>query len=93
MSTEEYQENGIQKKLFESILCWCRRQIRAKQMETEQKPIYTFLTGGSWSGKSHLVKTIVNMAKRELQPICGSPDQTTVLITAPTGIAALNIDG
>ena len=98
MSTKEYQENvrslnSMQKKLFESILCWCRRQVRAKKMEKEEKPFYTFLTGGAGTGKSHLVKTIVNMVKRELRPICDSPDETTVLITAPTGIAALNIDG
>ena len=33
------------------------------------------------------------MVKRERRHICDSPDETTVLITAPTGIAVLNIDG
>ena len=33
------------------------------------------------------------MVGRELRPICESPDSPSVLLTAPTGIAATNING
>ena len=33
------------------------------------------------------------MMRRELQPLCEDPEAVTVLVTAPTGVAAASIDG
>ena len=52
-----------------------------------------FLTGGAGTGKSHLVKAVVSMMRRELQVLCEDPEAVTVLVTAPTGVAAASIDG
>ena len=52
-----------------------------------------FVTEGAVTGKSHLIKEVQNMAGKELHPICDSADEVTVLIAAPTGIAALNVKG
>ncbi|MES9905197.1 MAG: AAA family ATPase [Sedimenticola sp.] len=97
-STEDYLStvrsfNNRYKQLFEMILSWCRKQVFAMKNDIKEPPFYTFVTGGAGTGKCHLIRTIVKMVDRELRPICNSPDKYTVLTMAPTGIAALNIDG
>ena len=52
-----------------------------------------FVTEGAVTGKSHLIKAVQNMSRKELHPICDSTDEVTVLIAAPTGIASLNVEG
>jgi hypothetical protein len=52
----------------------------------EVKPIYVFITGGGGAGKSH---TAVKTFKHP--PF--NPELPTVILLAPTGVAAINIDG
>ena len=85
--------NDQQKIFFDWVHSWCRQQVQSKKSGKLVKPFHKFLTGGAGTGKSHLVRTIVDMAQRELCALSESPDQLTVLVMAPTGIAALNIDG
>ena len=56
------------------------------------EPIHLFVTGGAEVGKSHIVKCIYNVAHKLLRS-SGSPDDTTLLLLAPTGTAAHNICG
>ena len=62
-----------------------------KPVEIEQ--IYLFLTGGGGAGKSHLVKTIYHTAVKTFRHPPINPELPTVLLMAPTGVAAINIDG
>ena len=52
-----------------------------------------FITGGAGAGKSHLIKTIYHTISKTFRYAPMNPDKPTVLLTAPTGVAAINIDG
>ena len=58
----------------------------------EVEPIYLFLTGGGGAGKSHLVKTIYHTAVKRFRHAPFNLELPTVLLMAPTGVAAINID-
>ncbi|XP_078794017.1 uncharacterized protein LOC144987963 isoform X2 [Oryzias latipes] len=47
--------------------------------------------GGAGTGKSHLIRAIQYEATRLLSPLCLQPDAVSVLLTAPTGIAAYSL--
>ena len=57
------------------------------------QPVYLFLTGGGGAGKSHLIKTIYHTVVKTFRHSPRNPDLQTVLLMAPTGVAAVNIDG
>ena len=59
----------------------------------ELEPIYLFITGGAAAGKSHLIKTIYHTVTKTLSHASMNPELPTVLLMAPTGVAAINIDG
>ena len=52
-----------------------------------------FITGGAGTGKSHLIKTIFASISKTLS--YGSPQikKPNILLLAPTGVAAVNING
>ena len=85
--------NVQQRQLFECKLEWCRSYTQGRTTGSKPEPFYTFLTGGAGTGKSVLIKAIYNMAGRELRAEGDSPDDCTVLLLAPTGTAAFNING
>ena len=87
--------NPEQRCAYDMVLSWCRQLI--KNMNSlkpfEVKPIYLFLTGGGGAGKSHLIKTIYHTAVKTFRHPPFNPELATVLLLAPTGVAAINIDG
>ena len=98
MPTEQYQHlvqslNTEQRQIYDRIHLWCREVLQGRKTGITPPPFYMFVTGGAGTGKSHLIKAVQNMARKELHPICDSADEVTVLIAAPTGIAALNVEG
>ena len=59
----------------------------------EVKPFYIFLTGGSGVAKSHAIKTITMSLNKGLMCNSVNPYKPRALILAPTGVAAINING
>ena len=57
------------------------------------KPFHFFLIGGAGVGKSHLIKTIYMSISKVLIYQGDNSEQPMTLLLAPTGVAAINIDG
>ena len=57
------------------------------------EPIYLFITGGGGARKSHLIKTIYHTVIKTFRYGGMNPENPTVLLSAPTGVAAINING
>ncbi|XP_071142171.1 uncharacterized protein [Mytilus edulis] len=83
------QLNEKQQEIYYEIRKWCIDVTLNKEPE----PFHLFLTGGAGTGKTHLVRCIYHEANRILSKTASTPDATSVLLTAPTGTAAFNIEG
>ncbi|XP_063411255.1 uncharacterized protein LOC134694188 [Mytilus trossulus] len=81
--------NEKQKRIFFKIREWCNFKVNGKN----PPPFHVFVTGGAGTGKSHLIKCLYYEATRILAHCSPNPDDLTVLLTAPTGTAAFNING
>ena len=81
--------NVKQKQVFYKIRQWCLDKTIGKHI----KPFNVFVTGGAGTGKSHLIKAIYYEATRLFARMMENPDDVSVLLTAPTGVAAFNING
>ncbi|XP_048251539.1 uncharacterized protein LOC125379306 [Haliotis rufescens] len=79
--------NDEQSDVFYKIRQWCLDKKKGKNSEA----FHLFLTGGAGTGKSHLIKAICYECTRLLAPMQNNPDDISVLLVAPTGIAAFNI--
>ena len=55
--------------------------------------LHLFVTGNAGTGKSHLVKTIYHSLTKTFSYRANSLDKPKVLLIAPTGVAAINING
>nr|XP_061838349.1 uncharacterized protein LOC133620798 isoform X2 [Nerophis lumbriciformis] len=78
--------NETQRSIFDRIRKWCLEKVMGKTPE----PFHVFVTGGAGTGKSHLIRAIQYEAGRLLSRLY-QPDETCVLLTAPTGIAAYSL--
>ena len=87
--------NFKQRQIFDIIHGWAKdfmKNLSSKAPKTIL-PFNLFLTGSGGCGKSHLIKTIYHSITKLLLFHGGNPDKIRVLVLAPTGVAAINIDG
>ena len=80
--------NAKQSQVFYKIRQWCLDKVNGKNPE----PFHMFITGGAGTGKSHLIKCIYNEAVRLLGRLNHNPDDVSVMLGAPTRVAAFNIN-
>ena len=77
--------NFKQRQIFHVIHAW---------VESSKKisPLHLSLTVGGGCGKSHLIKTIYHSMRKLFLHHSGNPDKVQVLLLAPIGVAAINIE-
>ena len=87
--------NEKQRILFELVNRWARRYVKNLSAEQviENPPLYLFITGGAGTGKSHLIKTITASVSKTLCYGNSCIEKPNLLLLAPTGVAAVNING
>ena len=73
---------------------WCKRAVTALRNNLRIEPYRVFLSGPGGVGKSHVIRLIQSDTIKILR-LSGEIDPTdvSVLLTAPTGVAAFNIGG
>ena len=96
---DEYRElmRGLNNKQRAMIMYhrhWCKQAVLAMKNGEHIKPYRVFLSGPGGVGKSHVIKLIQSDTIRLIKQ-SGSvePDDVLVLLTAPTGVAAFNVNG
>ena len=73
---------------------WCKDTLLALRERRKPIPYHIFLSWSGGVGKSHLIKLIHHDTGRLLKLArCINPEDVTVLLTAPTCVAAYNISG
>ena len=74
------------------VLSWCRnRMANLNTLEPSKvDPIHVFVTGGA--GKSYLIKPIYHTVTNTFRHAPMNPELPSVLLMAPTGVAAININ-
>ncbi|KAL6455400.1 hypothetical protein MHYP_G00361440 [Metynnis hypsauchen] len=80
--------NEKQSQIFYKIRQWCLQKTRGENPE----PFRVFVSGPGGVGKSMLIKALYYEACRILSHLSDNPDEIHVLLTAPTGVSAYNID-
>ena len=73
---------------------WCKKAVLALKGGKQVEPYHVFLSGPGGVGKSHVIK-LVHSDTVKLLKLSGTfePDDVIALLTAPTGVAAFNING
>ena len=87
--------NEKQRQLFNILQSWAKERVKNKPVLYRLiiEPLHIFLTGNAGCGKSFLMKVIHQALTKTLFYGNSSVDKTKVLLMAPTGVAAINIDG
>ena len=99
LKPSEYREmmrhlNKEQRQIIMYNRTWCKNAIKAWKNNKNIEPYRIFLSGPGGVGKSHVIKIIQSDMKKLLALSHRvKPTDVTVLITAPTGVAAFNVDG
>ena len=87
--------NMNQREVFNFIHKWSKdyfKSLRCKVIK-KLKSCHIFITGGAGVGKSHLIKTIFLSLNKVLGYKGGHAHKPRILLLAPTGVAAINING
>ena len=99
IATDEYRRllrelNVKQKAIVMFHRNWCKKAIIALKQGKSIEPYRVFLSGPGGVGKSHVIRLIHSDTLKFLR-LSGTiePDDVTVLLTAPTGVAEFNING
>ena len=73
---------------------WCKKAVLALKQNKPVEPYHVFLSGPGGVGKSHVIK-LIHSDTLKLLKLSGTfePDDVVVLLTAPPGVAAFNING
>ena len=73
---------------------WCKKTVIALKNGEPIVPYRVFLSGPGGVGKSHVIR-LIHSDTIKLLRLAGTlqPGDVTVLLTAPTGVAAFNING
>ena len=87
--------NYRQRVIFDMVFSWANSYVKnlSSQNTKEIQPLQLFITGGAGTGKSHLIKTIYASLTKTFSYGSMSVVKPSVLLLAPTGIAAINING
>ena len=73
---------------------WCKQAVVAMKNGEHVKPYRVFLSGPGGVGKSHVITLIQSDTIRLIkQSGLVESDDVLVLLTAPTGVAAFNVNG
>ena len=84
-----------QRVILDDILNYCRSDNIHEQNNTIKKPktIRKIVLGSAGSGKSFLIKNIVNWVNKWMNKRGSNIEYPKILVIAPTGLAAMLIDG
>ena len=99
MTSSRYREmmRGLNKKQRQIVMYnrrWCTNAIQTWKENKHIPPYRIFLSGPGGVGKSHVIKLIQHDMRRLLTLSKQlRPTDVTALVTAPTGVAAFNVDG
>ena len=87
--------NKLQREIFDFVNKWARDQIQSKNCKALEKPqpIHLYVTGSAGTGKLHLLATIRHFLAKSLSYNEGPVDIVRVSMLAPTGVAAVDVDG
>nr|XP_021334689.1 uncharacterized protein LOC110440049 [Danio rerio]XP_021334690.1 uncharacterized protein LOC110440049 [Danio rerio] len=80
--------NEKQSQIFYKVRQWCLAKVQGENPD----PFHVFISGPGGVGKSILIKSIHYETSRILSKLSENPGETHVLLTAPTGVAAYNIN-
>lgn len=87
--------NKEQSNIVKTVKQWCQDSVNSVLMnQVRPPPFYLFVSGPGGVGKSHVIKAVYETCRKLFKPVhIEDPDAPTVLLTAPTGVAAYNIGG
>ena len=87
--------NEEQRNLFDFVSSWTRNLLKSLRIKGAEKPdpFHIFLTGSAGCGKSHTLTTIRYYLEKALSYGSGELTKERMLMLAPTGVAAVHVDG